>query len=146
MLRNPDQLKLAIARPELFSAAVDECLRYESPGQYQGRIARETIEIDGTTIRANSVVLLVLASANRDPRAFQDADRFLIERKGRRHLAFGAGRHACIGGALVNMEFAAFFEAFADYWEKTKLASAELEWTARAGHRWPLALPLNITR
>ncbi|MCU0790173.1 MAG: cytochrome P450 [Nitratireductor sp.] len=144
MLEHPDQLDLAVARPELFPAAVDECLRYESPGQYQGRIARETIEVDGTVIRANSVVLLVLASANRDPRAFPEPDKFLIERKGRRHLAFGAGRHACIGGALVNMEFAAFFEAFADHWARTKLASTKLEWTARAGHRWPLALPLTV--
>jgi pimeloyl-[acyl-carrier protein] synthase len=144
MLGNRDQLELAVERPELFPAAVDECLRYESPGQYQGRIARETLEIGGITIRANSVVLLVLASANRDPDAFPDPDSFLIERKGRRHLAFGAGRHACIGGALVNIEFAAFFEAYAGLWNRTRPAAGDIAWTARAGHRWPAALPLTI--
>lgn len=144
MLAHRNQLEMAIARPELFGPAVDECLRYESPGQYQGRIASETMEIGGVTIRANSVVLLVLASANRDPRAFPDPDSFRIERKGRCHLAFGAGRHACIGGSLVTMEFTAFFEAFAQMWGRTSMADGEIAWTSRAGHRWPLALPLKI--
>jgi cytochrome P450 len=145
MLKHRDQLQLAIANPDLFEAAVDECLRYESPGQYQGRIARETLEIGGKTIKANSVVLLVLASANRDPRAFPQADQFLIGRKGKRHLAFGLGRHACIGGGLVTMKFRAFFQAFLDRWDKVELAQPELEWTARAGHRWPAALALKIS-
>jgi pimeloyl-[acyl-carrier protein] synthase len=145
MLQHRDQLQLAIENPELFGPAVDECLRYESPGQYQGRIARETMEIGGKTIKANSVVLLVLASANRDPRAFPDPDRFVIERKGRRHLAFGLGRHACIGGGLISMEFRAFFEAFLDRWNRVELGQQELSWTARAGHRWPEGLTLKIS-
>jgi len=145
LLKNKDQLRLAMEKPELFDAAVDECLRCESPGQYQGRISLETIEMGGKTIRANSVVLLVLASANRDPRAFPDPERFLVEREGPRHLAFGLGRHACIGGILVAMEFRSFFRVLFDGYRSIELNDPILDWTARAGHRWLAALRLTIS-
>lgn len=144
LLQHADQLALLQKNPELLDAAVDECLRYESPGQFQGRIALETVEIGGKAIRAHSVVLVVLASANRDERAFPDADRFMINRKGtRRHLAFGSGNHACIGGALVAMEFRAALQRLFDGSQDIELATDRLSWTARAGHRWPSALPLR---
>jgi len=69
------------APPELFGTSkqraclIDECVRLESPGQYQGRITTEPIEIGGKTIRANSIVFLGLAATNRDPAAFAAPDR-----------------------------------------------------------------------
>jgi cytochrome P450 len=145
LLQHPDQLAILRQRPELLDAAIDECLRYESPGQFQGRIAAETLEIGGRSIRAQSVVLLVLASANRDERVFPDADKFRIDRAaGRRHLAFGSGNHACIGGSLVAMEFRVALRQLFDGSRHVELASDRLTWTARAGHRWPSAVPLRI--
>lgn len=145
LLQHQDQLDLLKERPELLDAAVDECLRYDSPGQFQGRIALETVEIGGKVIRAHSVVLLVLASANRDERAFSYPNRFMIERNNkRRHLAFGSGNHACIGGSLVNMEFRVALGRIFDGTRDVTLATDSLSWTARAGHRWPEALPLQI--
>jgi cytochrome P450 len=145
LLRHPDQLRLMMGRPELIDPAVEECLRFEAPGQYQGRIATEDIEIGEATIKANSIVFLVLASANRDPRALSDPDRFQIERQGFRHLSFGAGRHACIGAALVEMEFQAALAAIFDGSRQIELADKEIAWTARAGHRWPAELPLYVS-
>ena len=108
LLTHEAELKKLAERPELIDDAIEECLRYELPGQYQGRIALEDIHWGNKVIRKSSVVLLVFASANRDPKAFPDPDRFNIERKDTaRHLAFGLGRHACIGGPLVRMEFSA---------------------------------------
>lgn len=144
LLRNPDQLRRMIQDDRLVPSAVQECLRYESPGQYQGRIARETMIIGGKTIKAYSVVLLALASANRDPAAFSDPDRFDIGRSDPRHVAFGAGRHACIGGMLVEIEFSAAFWVL--FHSSTTMLKADhnMEWIARAGHRWPARLPLVI--
>lgn len=144
LLRHEDQLARMQADPDLVGAAIEECLRYESPGQYQGRVALETVEIGGKSIRAGSVVLHVLAAANRDPSVFPEPDRFTIDRKGQRHLSFGTGRHACIGGMLVGMEFEAALTVLFDGTRRISVATDELEWVARAGHRWPAALPLEI--
>ncbi|MEC9343478.1 MAG: cytochrome P450, partial [Pseudomonadota bacterium] len=144
LLRHGDQLKRLQADPTLVGPAVEECLRYESPGQYQGRVALETVEIGGKTIRANSVVLHVLAAANRDPAVFPRPDRFDIDRNGARHLAFGVGQHACIGGTLVGMEFRAALSALFDGSREFLPRTDRLEGVARAGHRWPAALPLDV--
>jgi len=144
LLAHRDQLERMTANPALIGPAIDECLRYESPGQYQGRIATETFEIDGRTIRANSVVLLGLAAANRDPEVFDEPDRFLIDRTGARHLAFGLGQHACIGGTLVEIEFRAALRALFDGSRELAATGGRQEWTSRAGHRWPVALPLEV--
>lgn len=144
LLQHREQLAKVMQNPQLLPAAVEECLRYESPGQYQGRIASQTMKIGGKTIRTHSIVLLVLASANRDERAFSEPDQFLVERKGPRHLAFGFGNHACIGGALVSMEFRCALRSLFDGSRDIELATDRLHWTARAGHRWPASLPLRI--
>jgi pimeloyl-[acyl-carrier protein] synthase len=143
LLGNPDQLQRMIEDRTLIGAAVDECLRYESPGQYQGRVVRETLEIGGQTIKAHSIVLLVLGSANRDPAVFSEPDRFVVGRAGPRHLAFGVGRHACIGGALVNMEFSAALGSLFDRSRAMLTLQPGVTWTSRAGHRWLSTLPLN---
>ncbi len=125
---------------------VDECLRYESPGQYQGRIALEPIVIGGKTIRANSVVLLGIGAANRDPSVFQEPHRFVVDRKGAGHLAFGLGRHACIGGALFRAELEAALVGLFDGSIELALCQDSMTWTTRAGHRWPAELRLNLAR
>ena len=133
-----------LRHPELIDNAVQEFIRYEPPAQFIGRIALEEIEMGGKTIRANSVVLLVLASANRDPRAFSDPDIFDIERKDLRHLSFGRGRHSCIGGGLAEKEFSIALKAIFDGSRRISLADENITWTARMGGRWPEALELNI--
>ena len=145
LLTHQAELKKMTKQPELVEAAVEECLRYEPPGQYQGRIALKDIHWGDKVIRKSSVVLLVFASANRDPKAFADPDCFNIERKDNsRHLAFGLGRHACIGGQLVRMEFSAALRKLFDGSRRIRLADKELTWAARPGHRWPVEVQLEI--
>ena len=146
LLRHPDQLDRVIRDESLVPAAVQECLRFESPGQYQGRIAKETLEIGGKTIKTYSVVLLLLASANRDATVYPDPERFDVGREGPRNVAFGAGRHACIGGMLVEIEFSAAFRTLFRTPGIELKPPAEVEWATRAGHRWPARLPLEIKR
>jgi pimeloyl-[acyl-carrier protein] synthase len=134
LLTHESELKKMRDRPELVDVAVEECLRYESPGQYQGRIALEDIQWGNKIVRRYSVVQLVFASANRDPNAFANPDRFDIQREdSSRHLAFGLGRHACRAALRMLFESRAI-----------KLADKNLTWEARPGHRWLAEVPLEI--
>ena len=140
--RNPQELERLRASPELLPRAVDECLRFETPAQFIGRVALEDLELRGSKIKAQSGVLLVLASANRDPSQFERPDVFDIGRSPNPHLAFGKGRHSCIGGPLVRIEMqVALGELLAarPQWEPVETEDA---WQARLGHRWIRSLSL----
>lgn len=125
---------------DLLDSVVDECLRFESPAMFVGRVAREDITLHDRTIPKNAGILLMFGSAHRDPEMFENADVFDPARKPNRHLAFGQGRHSCIGGPLVRMEMAAAFEALARNYPKLKLTGVPVEWTPRIGHRWIASL------
>jgi cytochrome P450 len=101
---NPDQRAELAANPELLPNAVEELLRYEAPSPVQGRWSTAESEWHGTTIPANSKVIMITGSAGRDERAFPDADRFDIHRKIDHHVSFGYGIHFCLGAALARME------------------------------------------
>jgi cytochrome P450 len=104
LLENPEQLVQLRRSPELLTGAIDEVLRYRAPVQWLFRATRRTVEMHGQTIRAGSLVLPVIGSANRDPRAFDDPDRFDIMRQPNPHLGLGRGIHACLGAALAWLE------------------------------------------
>lgn len=127
-----------------WNSLIDECLRLESPSQYQSRIATEPLDIGGTTLNKYSVVLVGLAAANRDPATFNDPTAFQPSRKGAKHLTFGLGRHACIGGALARLEMTAILRAMWPLVERLDMLEDTLHWEARAGHRWLRALPLHL--
>ena len=92
------------SEPELVPAAVDELLRLETPVQAVPRWAREDAEVGERTIHAGQKLMLLLASANRDPAVFRDPDECVIERRPNPHLAFGRGIHRCIGADLARLE------------------------------------------
>ena len=124
------------ASPKDRGMLVDECLRLESPGQYQGRITLEDVAIGGMEIRAHSIVLLGLASANRDPEAFAAPTEFDPTRSRPQHLAFGNGAHMCLGNVLVRKEIGiALQHLFGDGRQLRRIDPA-LDWLPRPGHRW----------
>ncbi|MDU6835061.1 MAG: cytochrome P450, partial [Bradyrhizobium sp.] len=104
--RNPDQLALLKARPELITNALEEFLRYDSSVQLTGRVALEDIEdLGGRRIPKGEAVLCLLGSANRDPAVYPDAPEQLdITRANVKPLSFGGGIHHCLGAQLARIE------------------------------------------
>jgi cytochrome P450 len=102
--RNPDAAEALRADPALVPAAVEEVIRFRSPFPRLGRVTTTEVEIGGRTIPAGKVVIPWLAAANRDPRAFEDPDRFDVRRATTGHVAFGHGIHFCIGSRLARVE------------------------------------------
>jgi cytochrome P450 len=104
LIEHPDQLARLRANPTCLAVAVEEVLRYRSPLQWMYRIARREVDLHGTAVPAGAMVLAVIGSANRDPAAFPDPDRFDIARDPNPHLAFGHGPHFCLGAPLARLE------------------------------------------
>jgi cytochrome P450 len=104
--RNPDQLALLKAKPELISNAIEEFLRYDSSVQLTGRVTLEDIDdLAGKKIPKGETVLCLLGSANRDPEVYPDRpDRLDITRPNVRPLSFGGGIHFCLGAQLARIE------------------------------------------
>jgi len=104
--RNPDQLALLKAKPELITNAIEEFLRYDSSVQMTGRVALEDIDdLAGKKIPKGESVLCLLGSANRDPAVYPDSpDRLDIARPNVRPLSFGGGIHFCLGAQLARIE------------------------------------------
>jgi cytochrome P450 len=106
LFRNPDQLALLKANPELMTNAIEEFLRYDSSVQMTGRVALEDIDdLGGKPIPKGESVLCLLGSANRDPVVYPDRpDRLDITRPHVRPLSFGGGIHFCLGAQLARIE------------------------------------------
>ncbi len=102
---DPEQLRLLAEREELWPNAVDEVLRVDPPVLLTGRVATADTEVAGVPLPRGSVMVGLLAGANRDPRVFPDPDTFDVGRENaREHVSFSAGRHYCLGAALARME------------------------------------------
>ena len=106
LFRNPDQLALLKARPELITNAIEEFLRYDSSVQLSGRVALEDIEdLGGKRIPKGETVLCLLGSANHDPAVYPDhPERLDITRPNVKPLSFGGGIHFCLGAQLARIE------------------------------------------
>ena len=102
--RNPEQWALLRQDPSLARPAFDEALRLESPVQTFFRTTTRPVEIGGAMLPEGAKVFMSLASANRDPRRWENPDRFDIRRRTTGHVAFGAGIHTCIGQMVARME------------------------------------------
>lgn len=114
LLENPQQLAAVQQDRSLVAQALVETLRYSPPVNIVLRTALEDTEFSGVVVPAESIVACVIGAANRDERRFSDPDRFDIFRsdadaeKGfnaaAAHLAFGSGRHFCVGSYLAKAE------------------------------------------
>jgi cytochrome P450 len=105
LLTRPEQLERVRADRELLPAAVEESLRLEPAAATVDRYATRDAELGGARIARGDLVTISIAGANRDPAAFPDPDRFDVGRPDlRRHVAFAAGPHVCIGMHLARLE------------------------------------------
>ncbi|MFI1471827.1 cytochrome P450 [Streptomyces wuyuanensis] len=93
--------------PAGIAPAVEEILRWTTPGVHALRTAVRDTEVNGTRIAAGDRVTLWNASANRDEDVFTDPHAFRVDRRPNRHVAFGHGRHLCLGARLARFELGA---------------------------------------
>lgn len=89
---------------DLRLTVIDEFLRHDSPVQWLCRVTTVDTTIRGVRIPAGSRVLMLYASANRDPKIFPNPDQIDLNRDGSRNLAFGEGIHFCLGMPLARLE------------------------------------------
>jgi cytochrome P450 len=119
LAKHPDDRQRLLDDPSLWDAAIEEFLRYYafvSPGR---KVMKDT-EISGCPVKAGDMLWLPIASANRDPAEFPNADQVIIDRTDNRHLAFGAGPHRCLGSHLARQELliglTEFHRRIPNYW------------------------------
>jgi cytochrome P450 len=136
-----------VADPGLAPAVVEETLRLESPVQALYRRTTRDVAVAGTTIPAGSRVHLVWASANRDPDAFADPDRFDPARAElRTHLAFGFGAHYCPGAPLARLEGRVALEELAARYPRLEVDQASATWRAHFHLRGLTRLLVRVGR
>lgn len=112
LLTIPGLLDDVVKDPTIIPALVDESLRLEPAAAVVDRYATCDTDLRGAQIRAGDFVQVSLAGANRDPRVFEDPDRFDPHRPERsRHLSFVVGPHACIGAHLARYQTQALLHA-----------------------------------
>ena len=102
--RFPEQLAHVREHRAALAAAVEETLRFEPPALSCSRFAARAALLGGVAIPAGAHVLISLAAASRDPERFAAPDSFDLSRAAERSLAFGGGRHVCLGAALARLE------------------------------------------
>jgi cytochrome P450 len=119
----PEQWEMVKDNRDLIPNAVNEVIRYESPVRaFSRKACRESI-VGDVTIPAESRVLVIYASANRDEREWDQPDVFDVRRDATRQLGFGHGAHACAGQGLARMETEAMLRALAERVDRIELTS-----------------------
>lgn len=140
----PEQYQLVRADPSLLRPAFEESLRWDSPSRMAGRITTQEVEIEGVVIPKGERCGLMFAAANRDPRRWEQPDRFDVRRDNRGHLGWGQGVHACVGRVLAGLEADALLGAVAQHIQSFEAAGEPEPWMTAIGHG-PEKLPVRFT-
>ena len=112
---NPEEREKLLKDPALISNATDEMLRWVTSVIYFRRTATKDTNIRGQDIKAGDKVVMWYGSANRDEDIFEDGHLFRVDRENaKKHLAFGAGEHLCLGNRLGHMQIRILFEELLD--------------------------------
>ncbi|MEV4506885.1 cytochrome P450 family protein [Streptomyces klenkii] len=146
LLTHPGQLRRLRDEPEGIDAAVEEVLRYVPlMNAINVLVALEDFTLHGQRIRAGDAVLPVIASANRDPEAFPDADRLDLTRSPNAHTAFGYGPHYCTGAHLTRLQLSVALRVLLEKLPDLELAEPadSLPWDETTPLRAPARLPVR---
>jgi cytochrome P450 len=144
VLSQPGALARLRARPSLIASAVEEMLRFEPVAEGVARQTCERLEIGGVVLEPGERLFLSLLSANRDPAAFAQPDRFDVERADNRHLSFGRGLHFCLGAALARAEAQEAFAVLLERLQDLEPCISRPRWQPFTANRRIEALPVRF--
>ena len=147
LLEYPDEWRKLREEPSLMKSGVEELLRFVTPAETSTeRFARNDVEVAGTVVPKGALVLGVIASANRDPRRFENPETVDVARRDNRHLTFGQGIHYCVGAPLSRLEGEVAFTALTERLPNLRLGVTpeRLEWRSSLVLRGLKALPVSV--
>jgi cytochrome P450 len=145
---HPEEWERVRADPARADLIAEEALRLSSPSQgVFRRVTRDTV-LGGVAIPEGALILLWLASANRDERTFADPDTFDPDRAGvRQHVAFGQGTHVCVGAGLARLEASLVVRTLADHVDALPVSpAADLHYVPSFVLRGLMELPVTVQR
>jgi hypothetical protein len=143
LAQHPSDLARLVHEPDLMPLAIEEFLRFYAPVT-MARLVKEDVDFYGCAMKKDDWVLLGFPAANRDPEAFVDAEKFVIDRTINRHAAFGLGIHRCAGSNLARMELRVALEEFIGRYPTFELADPGAVTWAPGQVRGPRAIPLRV--
>ena len=122
LAENPGELAKVKADPSLIPSLVDESIRWATPVKTFMRTATADVEFAGRDLKKGDWLMLCYASGNRDEAVFDEPDKFRVDRKPNKHLAFGYGAHLCLGQHLAKMEMRILWEELLPHLSSLELA------------------------
>jgi cytochrome P450 len=143
LLTHPAEAARLRDETALWPGAIEELLRYAGIVRRIWRQARTPLMYDGAEIRAGQRVLLMLASANRDPDQFPDPNRLDAGRRVPAQMALGAGRNSCAGAALVRAAVEISTRTLLVRYPVTQ-ACGEPQFLTGSGYAFPATLPVRL--
>jgi cytochrome P450 len=130
---------------ELIPGAIEELIRHDAPVQFFIKAAAARVDVGGVTVDEGASVILAIGAANRDPRAFADADTVDLARRPNDHLCFGRGIHFCLGAPLARLEVQVVLRALVTRFPRLELAIArdDIRYRPHISLRGPVTLPVH---
>lgn len=122
LAQDPELSAVLRRRPELIANFVEEALRLEPPFKFHYRAVRRSCELGGAELRFGDRLMLLWASANRDPAVVEDPDALRLDRRHpKQHMGFGRGGHFCIGAPLARLEARVMVEELLAHTQQLRL-------------------------
>ena len=141
--RFPEQYRILRDDPPLLRNAFDEALRWDAPSRMAGRIAQVDVPVDDYVIPAGTRCGLMFAAANRDPRRWDQPEKYDVRRDVRGHLGWGQGIHMCVGKALAQAEADALLGELVKRVKCIEPAGEPEPWMTTIGHG-PIKVPVRL--
>jgi len=146
--KHPEQRAAVFADPTLVGPWIEETLRYEASSQLLARQTIADVTIDGVTCPAGAQILFNIGAANHDTEVFTDAEEFnLFRDKGElaKHIAFGGGRHFCLGANLARLEATIALQQLIERCSSIEPSYDEAQRFYSANVRGYASLPVTVT-
>jgi cytochrome P450 len=145
LFSHPSEYARLRAQPDLMPGAVEELLRYAGIVRRVFRQATEDLDLGGARILKGDRVLLMLASANRDPEQFPQPNRLDVSRHIAGQVSLGMGRNSCVGAMLIRMAAAVATRTLIETFAEGEVAGP-VEWHLASGFCFPIVVPVWLRR